>query len=87
MYNMCSIIEVSMENNLLGKKGEKKKKWQLWDSNTGCLTVAAITTEPRSHHSNQPFRFSFYTALVVLPSCSLTLVRPHNCVDLNKVIY
>ena len=44
------LIEVSLGLNLLGEKVEKN--WQLRDSNPGCLTVAAITTEPQSHHSN-----------------------------------
>ena len=79
------MIEVSLELNPLREK-EEEKNWQLRELNPGCLTVAAITTEPRSHHSNQPSQFSFHTALVVLLSHSLTPARPHNCVDLNVLI-
>ena len=43
-----------LETNLLGRKGEKGEKRQRWDSNPGCLVVAAISTEQRGHHSNQP---------------------------------
>ena len=52
-------IEVALKFNLLREKGEEKKKRQLRDSNSGCLTVATITIKPQSHHSNQPFLFSF----------------------------
>ena len=46
-----------------GRK-EKGENWQLQDSNPGCLAVAAITTEPQNHHSNQPSQLSLHTSLV-----------------------
>ena len=55
------MIEVLLESNPLKEKGEKRKPATAGLSVPGCLTVAAITTKPQSHHSNQPSQFSFHT--------------------------
>ena len=81
MIYYCVILLLRSLIKIQPARGERRKakNRQLRDSNPGCLTVAAITTEPRSHHRNQPPQFSFHTAPVVLPT-AVSHRRDHTAV-------